>query len=411
MKIFGFTQEQAGQYRTLSASICWEDSDRPSQEIYFRYGASDAYFLDENYHPFLIAAIIPALRRGERRIHIDGAICPWLKDNLESFMAYMAHWYWYKYDRPINDQPLVSIEAEVCLQQQRPEKRTGAFFSGGVDSLYSLRRNRLNIPLDHPGSVRDAIFVHGFDMGTRPKRGTEDEYFDYVIESMKSFVDEAQLNLIPVFTNLRTLDPYTDCWLDEYMGSAMAAVAHGLSGKLSDVFVASSYEIPKLHPFASHPVLEPRLSSFGLRMHHDGERLSRVERVKLIADWPLALASLRVCFFGKEGQLNCGECPKCIRTKLELLCVGKLREACTMPGKEPSESMVRKGLRLQPDTIQFMSSLIHALKDIGRGDLVRAVRYTQWKYYFSRLMSWKDVVKAIDRIVLKGMLKRKLRLS
>lgn len=411
MRISGLSQKKENGYQTLSALISWEECDRPAQEIYFRYGTDKSYIIAENYHPFLLAAVVPALRYGERRIRIDGVVCPWLKDNLASFMAYLTHWFWYKYGRSKDDTRLVKIESASSQTAYQPPARTASFFSGGVDSLYTLRRNLLQVPRDHAGSIKDIIFVHGFDIGVHPARGKEEDLFQYVIQGLQEFLEETQLNLIPAFTNLRTLASNLDCWLDEYMASAMAAVAHGLSGKLSDVFISSSYEIPKLHPFASHPMIEPRLGSYNLRIHHDGERLSRVERVKIIADWPIALASLRVCFEGKDGEMNCGSCPKCIRTRLELLCAGRLQDASTLPGDEPSAQEVRAGLHVESQTIAFVSTLKDALKAIGRTDLARAVTYKQWEYYLSQITNVRELVTRFDKIVLGGRVKRKFKAS
>lgn len=409
MQISELSQHEDGDYQVISALISWEDNDRPDRQIYFRYMAEKSYFIPDNYHPFVVAAIIPALRYGERRIRVDGSVCPWLKDNLNSFMAYMTNWFWYKYGRKRDDTRLVKIEAVADRVDHRKPTRTASFFSGGVDSLYTIRRNQLNLPRERSGSIKDVIFVHGFDIGVFPAaRGTEEDYFEYVIQGLQDFLREAGLNLIPAYTNLRTLSPNLYCWLDEYMGSGMAAVAHGLAGGLSDVLISSSYEIPKLHPFASHPMIEPRLSSYNLRIHHDGERLSRVERVKLIANWPSALASLRVCFQGKDGQLNCGSCPKCLRTKLELMCAGKLQDACTLPGEEPTARTILAGLDIESQTISFVSTLKNALKDIGRRDLARALTYKEWEYYLSQATNWKELVTKFDKIVLSGALKRKL---
>ena len=134
MIISGFSHAQKGEYQVLSASFRWEDCERPTQEIFFRYGADSSYFISENYHPFLLAAVIPALRYGERRIQIEGAVCPWLKDNLNSFMAYMTNWFWYKYARKKNDPRLVTIEAASLKTAYQAPARTASFFSGGVDS-------------------------------------------------------------------------------------------------------------------------------------------------------------------------------------------------------------------------------------------------------------------------------------
>ncbi|HZY30442.1 MAG TPA: hypothetical protein VFF86_02255 [Candidatus Methylomirabilis sp.] len=410
MRLHSYSHQKQADYHILRASVTWEDVDRPTQEIFFRYRAPDPYFLPDNYHPFLLAAIVPALRRGERRIKVEGAVCPWLKGHLNTFMAHLTNWYWYKYGRHRHDRRVPTVEAEPRSFQRPPTPRTGSFFSGGVDSLSTIRRNRLTVPLDHPGSITDAIVVHGFDLGFQPARGTDDGYFQFVIDSMKEVVADAGLNLIPVFTNLRTLDPHDDCWLDEYMGSAMAAVAHGLAGRLSDVLVASTYDIATLHPFASHPFLDPHLSSYGLRLHHDGEQCNRVEKVRMIAEWPAALNSLRVCLFGDEGMLNCGRCAKCVRTKLELLCAGKLRDARTLPGDVPCPDMVRRTLTLEPETIAFMDGLIAALRKAGRTDLARSVSRRKRAYFLGKAGDWAFLVKALDERFLDGRLKRAVRL-
>lgn len=412
MKISNFRYEVGDGFFEISAKYVWEDNEREDQEIYFRYSGSvnETYFnLDTIAQPFLIAAIVPALRRGERSISIvDADICPWLKDNLSTFMRYLVDWYWYKYDRNPGDKWIPNIECESSTVNVPEHRRTASFFSGGVDSLYSIMRNHNNIPIDHPGRVEDVIFVHGFDMGNRPDRGTEEAFYSSVVRSMGLVLETEKLNLISAYTNIRSLDPYTDCWLDEYMGSAMSAVAHGLTGQLTDVLIASSYEIGTLHPFASHPVIEPRLSSYAMRVHHDGESFSRVDRVRMISTWPEAMSSLRVCFYGDEDGLNCGMCPKCIRTKLELICAGKLAEAVTMKGGEPSPKQVRSNMEVQHDTSMFMPTLARELRRGGRADLSWSVLFCYQKYMLKHWLNPVTILKAIDENVLSGRLKRHL---
>lgn len=394
----------------LAATYHWEESERPSQRIYLRYGADDAYFDDRSLAmPFLIAGVVPALRRGEKRITVDSmGACPWLLDNLKTFMGYLINWYWYRYDRHPDDRTLPDLEVDSIELDPPRERRTASFYSGGVDSLYSLRRNRINIARGHPGSISDAIFVHGFDMGTRPQRGTEEDFFQSVIDSMQPVIEPEGLNVIPVFTNMRSLDKGTDCWVDEYMACAMSAVAHGLVGKLTDVIMASSHEIPGLHPSASHPMLDPRLSSYGCRINHDGELYSRVDRVRMISQWPEAMRTLRVCFFGDDSGLNCGKCPKCLRTKLELICAGKLDQAVTFPGGEPSPAQIRADMPIEHNTIHFMGTLERELRVVGRHDLADAVRSNRRKYHISRYMGVRELLQNLDRKIMKGALKRRI---
>jgi hypothetical protein len=263
--------------------------------------------------------------------------------------------------------------------------------------------------LDHPGSIKDAIFVHGFDLGFRAAGNSDERFFEFVVDSMKEVVDDAQLNLIPVFTNLRVLEPSDDCWLDEYMGSAMAAVAHGLAGRLSDVLIAASYDIATLKPHASHPLLDRHLGSYGLRLHHDGDQWNRIDKVRLIADWPAALRNLRVCLFADKGTLNCGRCAKCIRTKLELLCADRLSDAVTLAGDAPSPDVVRRGLTFAPETIAFADGLIAALRRVGRGDLAAAVRSNRRAYFLRKASDAAYLAKTVDERFLDGRLKGAVR--
>jgi hypothetical protein len=410
MRIYDYSHHKLGDDHVLRARVGWEDCDRGVDDICFRYRAPEDYLLPDNLHPFLVAAVVPALRRGERRISVEGAVCPWLRDRLTTFMAYLAHWHWYKYGRQRTDRRVPLIEAADRPHQPSTVPETGCFFSGGVDSLWTIRRNRLTIPLDHPGSIKDAIFVHGFDLGFRPKHGTDEQYFEFLVDSMREVVIHAGLRLIPVYTNLRTMEPSADCWLDEYMGSAMAAVAHGLAGHLSDVLIASSYDIAKLHPFGSHPVLEPQLGSYGLRVHHDGERHSRIEKLRAIADWPAALQCLRVCLAGDGTKLNCGRCSKCVRTKLELLCAGKLGDATTLAGDTPTVSMVRESLGVGVETLDYVDEIIAGLRRAGRKDLAEAVRRKKWTYLMRKAWDLKKLTKVVDRTVFNGRLGSGLRI-
>ena len=68
-------------------------------------------------------------------------------------------------------------------------------------------------------------------------------------------------------------------------------------------------------------LLASLLSTRALRFYIVGMEKSRMDKVRGIADWPVAQAHLNVCF--KEGQ-NCGVCEKCRRTQLELYALGKL---------------------------------------------------------------------------------------
>lgn len=284
--------------------------------------------------------------------------------------------------------------------------RVGVFFSGGVDSLYTLRKNHLTMPEGHLGRISDAIFVHGFDFGNRPKLGTEEDSFKYFLREFEPIAQCAQLNMIPAWTNLQLLGPdSTDFWARQFMGLAMAAVAHALSGPLTDVIIASGDTIETLRPLGSHPLLEPRFSSFNLRVHHDAERTTRTDKIKFIADWQPALDHLRVCFFGKPGMLNCGTCAKCVRTKLELLCANRLRTTTVFKNNDVSPALVRKALTFSRASIPLCGSLVRALSAAGQKKLARIVATKGLQYYLTRLVDLHTLAAWVDKNAFGGILK------
>jgi hypothetical protein len=406
MRIEDFRSEKRGNRTRVAATVTWEDCDRQTQELYFETDEAFAHGLSCNPHAFLVASIMPALRHGEERVFVDAEICPELRSGLVTAMSLVRHWF-YKPDRE-----LVRIEAKTQSRvpaSHMPE-RAGFFFSGGIDSMATLRANRLNFPLEHPGSLKDAFLVYGLDVGTD---GDEFEIFEYVMNSLSAFAQEAGITLIPVYTNVYTnhrhLDQNWDFWLYEFQASALAAVAHAFTEQVSSVSIASTLDILNPKPEGSHPLLDPNYSSHDMRIRHDGAALSRLGKVELVAGWDLALQYVRVCMHTEQyrpDMLNCGECEKCIRTMLELLAVGALDRAGAFPRHDVSEEMVRTRVRMPKAYFEsFYGELVEPLAERGRHDLVRAIKYNMDRYQ-GRKRGVKAKVRQFDSKYLHGSLKR-----
>jgi hypothetical protein len=101
--------------------------------------------------------------------------------------------------------------------------------------------------------------------------------------------------------------------------------------------------------------------------------MSRLDKVAAIAEWPEALAVLRVClmFDVPNGAPNCGRCEKCVRTMLELMLCGALDRATSFPVRDVTAEMVRD----VPvnETNLFYLAYRDRLASIGRVDLARAI--------------------------------------
>ncbi len=407
MKICDFRSDKKENRARVSATVIWEDSDRPAQELYFETDETFADSLTLNPHAFLVASIMPALRFGEQRVHVDAEICPELQSGLVTAMSLIRHWF---YD---SSRKLVRIEAKP--QSKPPAShmtdRAGFFFSGGIDSMATLRANRLNYPLEHPGALKDAFLIYGLDVGTE---GGEDAIFEQVVDTLKPFAGKAGITLIPVYSNVYTnhrhLDRNWDFWLYEFQASALASVAHAFTKRVSNVSIASTLDIYNPKPEGSHPLLDSNYSSYDLRIRHDGGSLSRLDKVKLLAPWDLALQYVRVCMNTEQyrpDMLNCGKCEKCLRTMLELLVAGALDRAEAFPDNDVSAELVRTQVRMPRAYLEtFYGELVEPLAEMGRDDLVTAIKYHLNKYPKKRKINFKHRIKQLDEKYLNGRLKR-----
>jgi hypothetical protein len=407
MRIEDLRLIQENNKTKIVATVYWEDVAKQSQELYF---ATDDIFgqdLSLNPHAFLVACIMPAMYFGEKRVLIDAEICPELIDGLITVMTFMRHWF----DRYRPTHKLVQIEAKTLRNFETNIKasRSGLLYSGGIDSLATLRSNRLNYPAEHPGSFKDGLLVYGLEVQDFDK-------FKYVLSSLADLAKDVNLILIPVYTNIITLGPsnlkelWGDFWINEFMGAAFAAIAHAFSNRLSSLSINSCHSIPDLIPYSSHPLINPNYSSSDLRIRHEGIHLSRYEKTKLIADWDVGLQHLRVCNITdsyKNNMLNCGCCEKCVRTMLALLASGVLDKASTFPSHEVSEKLIDGVVKLSPNVVSLYKELIAPLEAIGRYDLSHAIQKKIADYYKSlKKERWRnstiEPVKKFDKKYFKG---------
>jgi hypothetical protein len=76
-------------------------------------------------------------------------------------------------------------------------------------------------------------------------------------------------------------------------------------------------------------------------MENSGTEMTRLRKVEIVADWPVALQHMRVCQNDNSGSKNCGTCEKCIRTMLMLEGFGKLRDCKAFPKNTITPEIVR----------------------------------------------------------------------
>jgi hypothetical protein len=400
MIIDGLRSERRNDRARVAATVRWENSDRPTQEIYFETDAAFAKDLTCNPDAFVVGCVIPAFHYGEKRILIDAEICPELRDGLTTVITVMRHWYHDPHKQ------LLQIEAKTRKTLLNPFKtdRTGVFLSGGLDSFAALRANRVNFPAGHPGSFKDALVVYGFHW-------QEPDTFKQVLDSLAVVAKEVGIIPIGISTNLLTAIQGWELWADMLISGGFAAVGHCFANRLTTVALASAgFCFPKrLNPHGSHPLIDPTYSSSDLRIHQEGSGLSRLEKIRLIADWDFALKNLRVCNNTEKihsAALNCGNCEKCIRTMLGFEALGMLDKVPVFPAPTVSVDQIRP-LHLNHISVRYYHELMVPLAKQGRKDLVSVITEKINEFERSeRLMRWKSQLKQFDRLYLDSRLLR-----
>jgi hypothetical protein len=322
---------------------------------------------------------------GERRLVVEGKICPVLRDNLLTVVTQLREWY----DKTRTIPVLESTEGFEPRMPRNP-RRAVQFFSGGIDALTTIRRNRLMYPANHPLSIRDCINVFGMHLldylpetlSPNPERVA---MWDYNLKQIRRIAEAADVEFYQLHTNVLAIFNRPSFYIGEYLSSVMLSLAHLLTRRISDVFLASSDFLGEASPCGTHPLIDPYYGSSDIQVYHDGSRLRRLDKVRLISEWPAARSMINVCSSGEvpERGMNCGHCAKCVRTMTELLICGKLHESPTFFEDDVDPAVFKRFVLRSEHDAAFITECIEPLRGMGREDLVKAIEeriddYNKW---------------------------------
>lgn len=201
--------------------------------------------------------------------------------------------------------PLRLVPPEAASDIQAPFRlpdATALFFSGGIDSFYSLVRNP---------DVGVLVFIAGFDIRLRNR-----DTWEAIVRSWRELAAEQGLRFIAVATNLRDHPVLGRMRWARYHGAVLAAATHLLRDEASRWLVSASYHVSNLMPWGSRPDLDHLWSGGGVEIVHYGAEVWRAEKLAAMADVPMVHRRLRVCYDDPRAEGNCGSCEKCVRTRL-----------------------------------------------------------------------------------------------
>jgi hypothetical protein len=411
VKIADLRREDVAGRPRVTARVEWEDRERPPLEVFFETIPEAAADLAASPDALVAACFLPAIHHGERRIVLEGSVCPRLEEGLRTIARLLASWS----GRP---RPLPVIEPTAGFRAPLPRRprRSAFFMTGGVDSTHLLLRNRREFPASHPDRFRDALAVFGL---YAPDQFSDDDVFGRyrrTIEILGELAAEAGVALVPVATNVTALEPEIEFIAKESLSSALAACAHLFASRWSDVSLASGRDVSTLVPLGTHPLLDPYLSSAAIDLRHVGIAFTRPERLREVCEWDAAVRRLVVCMAGPPPPLvNCGRCEKCMRTMTALAGLGRLTDALEFPVRDLTPEAI-DAFSFGPHYAPYWRDILPLLREGKRDDLADAVgrqlKQADLEAKWFEDAGWKGKVRRADRRWLGGRLmtlRRKLR--
>jgi hypothetical protein len=287
--------------------------------------------------PFVPAALLPAMR-GKLDIDIRCAVSEEILLAAGRVQAIERAWH------PRWGTVTLNAGAGRANPEPAPTGAVAAFFTGGVDSFYTLQKHR--------DEITHLVFVSGFDVPLH--RSTLRQL---VTRELRRTAEEIELPLIEVETNLREFsDGAQFSWEDQH-GAGLAAVAHFLAPSFDKVYIPSTYALPFLVPYGSHPGLDPMWNSNSLALVHDGIEATRFDKIGALGSWDVAVRNFRVCWQLVEGQYNCCRCRKCLWTMALLRAHGLLEQAATFPMPLDLQKLSEQGADVTEQTYRLLQAL------------------------------------------------------
>jgi len=289
---------------------------------------------------------------------------------LENARRLMAIWgEWYRNLRPV---PL-NVPVHTAAEPAGP-RPIGLFFSGGIDSFYTLLRAKETQDAD----IDELLFIQGFDIPLANTRA-----HSRAIDRIQEIADKLGKRLVTVATNIRQTRFQESSWTDLAFGCLLAGAGHSLGRRYRQLVISSGLPATHLRPHASHPETDPLFSSSWTNFRHYAVETDRIPKLEFLRAHPLTLQNLRVCYESDTGD-NCGRCMKCVIAMAMLEIVGGLEEASAFPGGKLDLDLIRRTY-INQGVISFRtiqaSALEHGREDIGEAveaAFQRTERLNRW---------------------------------
>jgi hypothetical protein len=308
---------------------------------------------DDSADALVLGALLPAMEVGAPLI-VRGSVTPTLIASLDSWQQVWVDW------RPRRYSAIpIEADSDARVIERRPE--TLAAFTGGVDSMYAIVNDQNGEPPQDRAPISKALLVHGQDIPLdRPAT------FDNAVQRVSALANALGVDLLVAATNIRSILPS----IEDGHGLLLAAVLTSAAQQAGAGLISASFsEIEGVLDWGSNPITDPLMTSGRMRIVHEGEHLTRVDKLAVLASQrPDLLSGLLVCPHRPEDGGNCGQCEKCVRNWLAMRAIGVEAPACFPQTPDPSRIS-----GLSPVLKPFYAEIAATARRNGHRDVEREV--------------------------------------
>lgn len=282
-------------------------------ELWFAVDPTHAAMLSERADAALVG-LLPSALHAEEDVHVVGPVTDVLLAAAAGEMQGLL----------LRSQPQwsqVQVTADTVLPADSPASGVGLAFSGGIDSFASLAAYFV----DPPCPALTTTHLLFTNAGSHEPAGRP--LFHDRLQRLAPLAERLDLPLVAIDSNLSDFY-WPGSWEGTHLTRNVSACL-ALQGGLGRVLHSATYSWSELalevetYQSCMEPILVAMLSTDMCTVTNVLGGLRRMDKVRIVAELPLAYEFLDVCT-ATEGGGNCSNCQKCHMTMLQLEFAGAL---------------------------------------------------------------------------------------
>jgi hypothetical protein len=270
---------------------------------------------------FLTALLLIAQTLGED-LHLKGEVSPRLLYGANEYQQIFHYWDPSKYQR-------IQITTDRITPAPPPRLKDQyvSLFSGGVDSFFTLYQGLYpqegfpTYPLTH------GLFMHG----SADIPLAYEEKYQIIAQRFSRLYADLGLELITARSNIMQFSAHRIPFVS-FLEAPTVSCAMGLSPLLSGVLTPSGQTYKRYRLNTTGPLTPQILCTETFEAKSAGGAYTRLQKVDTVSKWEVVQKNLRVCFsfVSKTSINNCSRCSKCMRTRMDLHLLGRLKDIETL---------------------------------------------------------------------------------